>query len=97
MANKIQWVMEMVDKISGPAKSAGSSLGNMIQVTHSALAAVQLIGQAAVSAGHMIASGLEPAISKEKSLGAFETLLGNAEQARKMYGEAVKFAAETQL
>lgn len=95
MSNAIKWVFEMVDKISGPAKSAGASLGDMIQVTHAALAAVQLIGQAAIGAGQMIASGLEPAISREKSLGAFETLLGNAEQARKMYSEAVKFAAET--
>ncbi len=95
MSNAIKWVFEMIDKISGPAKSAGASLGDMIQVTHSALAAVQLIGQAAIGAGQMIASGLEPAISREKSLGAFETLLGNAEQARAMYGQAVKFAAET--
>ena len=95
MANKIKWVFEMVDKISGPAKSAGASLGDMIQVTHSALAAVQLIGQAAVGAGHMIASGLEPAISREKSLGAFEQLLGTAEEARNMYAQAVKFAAAT--
>lgn len=95
LANKISWVMEMVDKVSGPAKSAGANLGEFIQVTHSALAAVQLIGQAAIGAGQMIASGLEPAISREKSLGAFETLLGTAEQARNMYGQAVKFAAET--
>lgn len=95
MANKIQWVFEMVDKISGPAKSAGASLGDMIQVTHSALAAVQLVGQAAIGAGQMIASGLEPAISREKSLGAFEQLLGTAEEARNMYAQAVKFAAAT--
>ena len=48
-----------------------------------------------MGAGRLIASGLEPAISREKSLGAFETLLGTAEQARDMYGQAVKFAAET--
>lgn len=95
MSNAIKWVFEMIDKISGPAKSAGASLGDMIQVTHSALAAVQLIGQAAIGAGQMIASGLEPAISREKSLGAFEQLLGSAEKARDMYAQAVKFAAAT--
>lgn len=95
MSNAIKWVFEMVDKISGPAKSAGASLGDMIQVTHSALAAVQLVGQAAIGAGQMIASGLEPAISREKSLGAFEQLLGTAEEARNMYAQAVKFAAAT--
>lgn len=95
LANKISWVMEMVDKVSGPAKSAGANLGEFIQVTHSALAAVQLIGQAAIGAGQMIASGLEPAISREKSLGAFEQLLGSAEKARDMYAQAVQFAAAT--
>lgn len=95
MANKLSWVLEMIDKVSGPTKSAKNSLGDFIQTTHSALAAVQLIGQAAIGAGRMIASGLQPAISREKSLGAFETLLGTAEKARDMYGQAVKFAADT--
>lgn len=95
MANKLSWVLEMVDKVSGPTKAAKGSLGDFIQTTHSALAAVQLIGQAAVGAGRLIASGLQPAISREKSLGAFETLLGTAEKARDMYGQAVKFAADT--
>lgn len=95
MANKLSWVLEMVDKVSGPTKAAKGSLGDFIQTTHSALAAVQLIGQAAVGAGRLIASGLQPAISREKSLGAFEQLLGSAEKARDMYSQAVKFAAAT--
>lgn len=93
--NAIEWTFKMIDRMSGPAKTASRSMGDLIQTTHSALASIQLIGQAAVGAGRLIASGLEPAISREKSLGAFETLLGTAEKARDMYGQAVKFAAET--
>lgn len=93
--NAIEWTFKMVDKMSGPAKTASLSIGDLVQTTHSALASIQLIGQAAVGAGRMIAAGLAPAISREKSLGAFETLLGSAKEARDMYGQAVKFAAET--
>ncbi len=95
MSDTLKWTFQMLDRMSGPAKTASRGMGELLQSTHAALASVQILGQAAAGAGRLIAAGLAPAISREKSLGAFETLLGTAEKARDMYGQAVEFAAET--
>ena len=95
MANKLQWVFEMVDKLSSPAERARGTVREFFQTIDSGLTSLKLIGEYASAAGRMISAGMQPAISREKTLGAFETLLGSAEEARKMYGQAVKFAAET--
>ena len=32
--NAIEWTFKMIDRMSGPAKSAGRGMGELIQTTH---------------------------------------------------------------
>lgn len=99
MANLLEWTFKLNDKVSTPAKSAAGGLSEFVQTAHSALAVTQMVGQAILSVGNSAASAfgamVTPAITMEKTLGSFETLLGSAQKATEMYDSAVKFAAET--
>lgn len=99
MANLLEWTFKLNDKFSGPAKDMSAGIGDFLQNAHSALAVTQMVGQAFVATGRAAASTFEamvsPAVNMEKTLGAFETLLGSASKASEMYEQAVQFASAT--
>lgn len=95
MANLLEWTFKLNDRVSGPAKSAASGLGDFIQTLHSGLAVMQYAAQGAEMLGRSLVSGIAPAVAKEKTLGSFETILHSAADATRLYAEAVQFANET--
>lgn len=95
MANVLDWTFRLTDRVSAPARSAASGVGEFVQSMHSAMAVMDFTLRGAEALGRGLVSAIAPAVDREKTLGAFETLLGTAEKAREMYGQALKFASET--
>lgn len=95
MANVLEWTFRAVDQVSSPSKRAAGGVGDFIQTLHSGLAVMEYAAQAAYGLGNAIAAGIAPAAKREKVLGAFETILGTAQQARDLYAEALDFANRT--
>ena len=93
--SKIQWTFEMLDKVSGPAKSAASSTLDMVRALHSSMAVMDYTIRGVKALGGAILAGIEPAVRQEKALGAFTTMLGDSAKAVDVYAEAVRFANET--
>lgn len=95
MASLLEWTFKLNDKVSPGARSSASSLGEFIQTAHSAIAVMGYAANAAIQMGAGLAAGIAPAIEREKTLGAFETMLGDSTKAVNLYTQAVKFANET--
>ena len=93
--SKIQWTFEMLDKVSGPAKSAASSTLDLVRAMHSTMAVIDYTNRGLKALGGVILAGIEPAVRQEKALGAFTTMLGDSAKAVDVYAEAVRFANET--
>lgn len=93
--NAIEWVFKMKDVMSDDLKhlagnwdKLASSAHNTLAVLDYSVAGLQAVGRAALAA-------IQPAISKEKTLGAFQTMLGDSAKALDTYREAVDFANAT--
>lgn len=95
MPSLLEWTFKMNDQVSGAARSAASGLGAFVDVAHNALATLDYAAQGAMALGGALAAGIQPAVQREKTLGAFEVMLGSATDAVNTYTEAVQFANET--
>lgn len=95
MANLLEWTFKLKDQISPGAKSAAGSLNSLLSTMHAGLASLDYLARGAMLVGESIGNLLAPAVSKEKTLGAFETMLGSATQSVDLYREAVDFANRT--
>lgn len=93
--NVLEWTFRLKDQVSAGAKSAAGSVGEFVQTLHSGLAVAEYAVRAGQMIGGALAAAVQPAVTREKTLGAFTTMLHDATAATELYAEAVQFANQT--
>jgi tape measure domain-containing protein len=93
--NAIEWTFKMRDQMSAGVKNLASNWDKLANVAHHTLAVLDYSVAGAQAVGRAAVAAIQPAITKEKTLGAFQTMLGSTAAALDTYREAVKFANET--